>query len=382
MPKVSKVSVPKSKRVVSKPGDPPPPKVTLDKFRCVRCGQIYKRQKYNFSPSRSPIYAGNDGYLPICTNCLEDLAVHYKTVLKSEAAAIQRICMKFDIYWSPDVYAMISKGHVPPTKSKIREYMSRVNLIQFADKTYDDTLDELEKKLELDSKQQKDEQKKLEMKIAMLAEQVAGSQEKKDEDAEPVVEDDGEPIPQEVIDFWGTGFDKDYYRYVQSRYDVWTKDVEKPMPVSTEALYKQICDTEAIIVRRAMSGADTDKPKATLINLLGALNEKPSQKQQQGTDSADEEFEKISFGMGIRMCETMRPIPKPDPEYNDVDGIVRYITIWFLGHLCKMLGIKNTYCKMYEEEMERLRVEREISPDEDDDAAFDEIFGSDAGGDW
>ncbi len=46
-----------------------------------------------------------------------------------------------------------------------------------------------------------------------------------------------------------------------------------------------------------------------------------------------------------------------------------------LGHLCKMLGIKNTYCKLYEDEMARLRVERPDLEEEDDEGAFSEIFG-------
>jgi len=40
-----------------------------------------------------------------------------------------------------------------------------------------------------------------------------------------------------------------------------------------------------------------------------------------------------------------------------------------------MLGIKNTYCKLYEEEMEKRRVERPDLDDEDDEGAFNEIFG-------
>ena len=62
-----------------------------------------------------------------------------------------------------------------------------------------------------------------------------------------------------------------------------------------------------------------------------------------------------------------------------MDGIVRYISIWFLGHLCKMLGIKNTYCKLYEDEMARLKVERLESEDEDDEGAFNDIFGVSGG---
>ena len=39
-----------------------------------------------------------------------------------------------------------------------------------------------------------------------------------------------------------------------------------------------------------------------------------------------------------------------------------------------MLGIRNTYCKLYEEEMAKRRVERPDLDDEDDEGAFNEIF--------
>lgn len=39
-----------------------------------------------------------------------------------------------------------------------------------------------------------------------------------------------------------------------------------------------------------------------------------------------------------------------------------------------MLGIKNTYCKLYEEEIERMRVIRPDLEEEDDEGLFNEIF--------
>ena len=75
----------------------------------------------------------------------------------------------------------------------------------------------------------------------------------------------------------------------------------------------------------------------------------------------------------IDKWENEEPIPEPKEEWKDVDGIVKYITVWFFGHLCKMLNIKNSYCRMYEEEIKKLTVER---PNlyEDDESAFNDIF--------
>lgn len=43
-----------------------------------------------------------------------------------------------------------------------------------------------------------------------------------------------------------------------------------------------------------------------------------------------------------------------------------------------MLNIRNTYCKLYEDEIARLRIERPDLSDEDDESLFTDIFGDDA----
>lgn len=51
-----------------------------------------------------------------------------------------------------------------------------------------------------------------------------------------------------------------------------------------------------------------------------------------------------------------------------------------LGHFCKLFGIKNSYNKLYEEAMEKYKVERpEYIDSEDDESLFDSIFGGKRG---
>ena len=350
MPKVSKVKIPPA-RQISRPPPPASSPGSSDKpFICSRCGARFKNQRYNFSVSHSPLFVKNGGYFPVCCTCVDELLEHYKGVLGSEKAAMRRVCMKFDVYWNEGAFASVSR--VNTNNSRFRSYLSQVNLYKYVNKTYDDTLDEESNPY-----------------AVVSAQKTPGDSEPEDKPDLSVKE-----VTPEMIAFWGSGFDDDYYRYVQSRYNRWTQDLPENLPTSTEALYKQICMTEATISRDTVAGRDTDKSKTTLMNLLGALNEKPVQKKQ---DEQDQTFDSMPFGVGIRMCENSRPIPKPIPELEDVDGIVRYVTTWFLGHLCKMLGIKNTYCKLYEEEMAKLRVEREVPEDEDDEGAFNDIFGND-----
>lgn len=386
MPKVSKV-----KRIAgsSKPGNVSAPKELLEQYICSRCGRIYKKQKSNFSPSYSALYRGNGGYLPVCVNCMDELLDHYKEVLDSESEAIRRLCMKFDIYWNPKIYAMVYKANT--TTSRIRSYLSKCNLSIYVGKTYDDTIDEEAMTAEAEAELAAEVEAELEAEREEQAKREAELEaQRKAEEVVPVVyvNEDGEvdqsdhadeyPLPTaEVVEFWGAGLTPDYYYMLQKRFDKWTANKPKPLDPGTEALYKQVCICEEQVNRGIISGIAVDKPQNTMNSLLGSLNEKPTQKIQEETLDAD--FEKMTFGMGIKAFENTRPIPKADPEFEDVDGIRRYISVWFLGHLCSMLNIRNSYCRLYEEEMARLRVERPDLAEEDDDAVIAaDIFGEEA----
>jgi len=39
-----------------------------------------------------------------------------------------------------------------------------------------------------------------------------------------------------------------------------------------------------------------------------------------------------------------------------------------------MLGIRNTYCKLYEDEIAKMRIERPEYEDDDDETMFNDIF--------
>ena len=61
---------------------------------------------------------------------------------------------------------------------------------------------------------------------------------------------------------------------------------------------------------------------------------------------------------------------------------MKNITTWFLGHACKMVGLRNSYCKLYEDAMNELRVKHPEYDEEDDDTLLSDLFsGSDNGGD-
>ena len=103
MPKQSKITS-------SKPGKAAPVKEQPKKYYCTRCPRSFTKQKYNFPTSQSPIYRENNGYLPVCRHCIEEMYEHYKDVLGDEKSAIRRVCLKFDIYWNEKIYDMLKKN--------------------------------------------------------------------------------------------------------------------------------------------------------------------------------------------------------------------------------------------------------------------------------
>lgn len=353
MPKQSKIA--SSKPVSSKPGCAAPVRERPEKYYCTRCTRYFTKQKGNFPGSQSPLWRENGGYLPVCRHCVDEMYLHYKEALGDEKAAIRRICSKFDIYWNEQVYKMLSKCNT--TNSRVLSYISKSNLYQFVGKTYDDTLDE-EAAAEAD-------------KTAWMLRQ----QETLGGEDNPAPGIALEQIDQEVIDFWGPGFTPSMYMELEQRRKYWIKNLPKgvSLDIGTQALIRQICNLELDINRDRAAGKAVDKPIGALNTLLGSAMLKPSQK----VENADGSLERTPFGVWIKRWEDKRPIPEPDPEMRDVDGIIRYIDIWMRGHLAKMLGKKNAYSALYEKEIAKKRLERPEFNDEDDESFFSDVFGED-----
>lgn len=327
--------------------------VNNQKFYCYRCGMAFSRQKGYFPVSHSPMYRGI-GYLPFCNDCIDTLFDEYRQSLGSDREAMRRLCMKLDLYWHDSIFDMVER--TAGVNSKVRSYIGKTNIIRYIDKSYDDTVEEEERN------------------------GIAAARQEERVQTGYLPEDDAQEenidIPEDVILFWGPGYTPKMYLELEERKKYWLSrfPVGYNFDIGEEALIRQICNLEIDINHDRAAGKSIDKNVNTLNTLLGSANLKPAQKK---SEEADAELDNMPFGVGIRKWENTRPIPEPDPELQDVDGIVRYISIWFLGHLCKMLGIKNTYCKLYEDEMERLRVKTPEFEDEDDESMFNNIFSGD-----
>ena len=89
-------------------------------------------------------------------------------------------------------------------------------------------------------------------------------------------------------------------------------------------------------------------------------------------ESANDRASEKPLGVMIKQFEDEDPIPD---KWRDSNPLIKLVTVYFVGHIFKMLGIKNKYAKLYEEEMARFRVEVPELADADDEDVFDYVLG-------
>lgn len=326
--------------------------VSSDKATCYKCGTEYSRRKGYFPVSYAALHKGV-GHISVCKSCIDTMYNSYLSQCNDAKAAVRQMCRKLDLYWSDSVFEVVSRKST--TRTMMTQYIAKINTVTYAGKSYDDTLSEEGTLWE----------------FAHI-----GTSELTH--TESTVSDgtfDDLEVPEEILAFWGTGYDPNMYDILEKKFAYYKESFPKnaKIDLGTERLLRQLCILEATIDRDNAAGRSVEKSVNTYNTLLGSLNLKPTQKKDEG----DAAIDNTPFGVWIRRWENQRPIPEPDPELQDVDGIIKYISIWFLGHLCKMLGIKNTYCKLYEDELAKMRVERPEYEDEDDETMFNDIFSVD-----
>lgn len=321
---------------------------------CSRCGTDYSRQKGYFPVSYAVLHKGV-GHTHVCKTCIDEIYNEYLAQCHNAPDAVRQVCRKLDLYWSEKVYRQVERKST--TRSMMTQYIAKINTASYAGKSYDDTLLEEGALWNFGAS------------APVETNNISDDNDSDMQEPEEEIE-----IPEDVIAFWGTGYEPDMYIALEQRRSYWMSRLPKDMDIDigTEAIIRQICSLELDINRDRAAGRPVDKSINALNTLLGSASLKPVQKK----DDADTSIENTPFGVWIRRWENQRPVPEPDPELQDVDGIVRYISIWYLGHLCKMLGIKNTYCKLYEDEIAKMRIERPEYDDEDDETMFNDIFGA------
>lgn len=318
--------------------------------KCMKCGRVYDKQKGNFPASNCPHYSGF-GYIPICNECLVKMYESYLAQCGVVKDAIRQMCRKLDLYYS-DAFESTSRS-IGGDRSPWIKYLVR---IKTCDKTYDDTLEDDGTKWEFREP------------IAPLMPEEPDEDEVEEE--EEVVE---EIFPDEWLDAWGEGLTRKEYEWLEKRYyHYWNQMSEEDRSdIGNEPLIRQICNLEFDIRACKGTGKSIEKNVNTLNSLVKSMNWTPNQTKTDDTSA----YDKTPFGVWIRRFEDSRPIPEPDEDFADPDNVKKFIHVYFLGHLCHMMGIHNEYDRMYIEEMEKYSVKPPEFSDDETNELYSEIFG-------
>lgn len=322
-------------------------------YVCKKCGLAYNRMKGYFPVSYSYLYKGS-GYLPFCRSCIDSMYEDYLEKSQDPKAAVKQMCRKLDLYWNEAVFNSVKNKAT--AHSMMTLYISKTNNTKYIGKSYDDYL--LENGALWTSIQTPDNNN------------IERTNDINIEDAD--TDDTYEDITDEVKTFWGTGYSPSMYRELERRKQYWMSEFPDGYEpdVGTNALIRQICALELDINRDRAAGKPVDKNINTLNTLLGSACLKPVQQKVEDISGATES---TPMGVWIYRYENLRPLPEVDESLKDVNGIKKYVFTW-MGHVCKMLGIKNTYTKLYEEEIDRLRVEKPEYSEDDDETLINESY--------
>lgn len=303
-------------------------------FKCTKCGKQIMDDDKEFMLSFSKLHVGNKCRLPICKECIDKLYEDYFSELGSEEEAVRRICMKLDIYYCDELVEAMKSGSKP--LKRMTYYIAKSHGTKYANKTYDTTL--LEEKGKI------------------------------------ITYDDmysAEDIDPDTVTFWGSGFSSEDYEYLDSRYSEWI--LSYPVQAKAmEAIIQKICLLELQIMRGIQKGEKVDSLCKAMNEMMNAAGIQPKQ------NSENTMSDTASFGSLIKRWEDEDPIPEPDERWKDVDGIRRYISTFFFGHLAKMFNFKNNWSKLYEDEIRKYTVDRpELSDSDVNQITYEDIFGSD-----
>lgn len=326
-------------------------KTKKEKQECVYCKKAYVGT--NYYNSNSVFYS--NGKLPYCKQCIEKL---YQNLfdkyiedgyLHPERRAVKRLCMAFDIYYKEDVFnsALKASRDSDIQTSPMSQYMRIIQLFQYNrnKETYENTIMHEEESVQ-----------------SVIVSDISND--------EPDDSSSDYKADEATVNFFGSGFKDEDYKFLKREYDDWTARHECKTKTQEE-IFKDICFNRLQNWKALQKGEDTKDITSAFQKMLDSGKLQP--KQNSGDTTADNQ----TFGTLIDKWENTRPLPEIDEELKDVDRIGWYIDIFFRGHLSKMMGLKNGLSNLYNKFMKKYTVEKpEYSDEENSEVLFDAIFGN------
>ena len=284
----------------AKPGTIEPRIESDEEYRCVTCGHKYKKQESNFGASKSPLFSGNNGYVPYCRHCIAKLYESYIPFYDNdEDAAMERVCQITDMYFDPDIWAMsrkISTSKDGKSRNRVSTYISKLNLKQSDGcNTYSDTL------------------------IRRWEAEVENA-----ETVQEAVQNEDIKVTLETMRRFGMGFTDGDYDVMQSEYDSWIEKMGEPIDKRQEELYVTICYLK-LNLQKSIQGGSTGT--GTTANSYKAFIEAATTEIEDRKKRAEADMELKPIGMLYRDIEEYCPAEyyKDKTLYADFDHLKEYI---------------------------------------------------------
>lgn len=337
---------------------------------CSRCGRF--RHPRHFYKSTSDIH---NGRVPICSDCVGELFVEYLKKYKDVREVLILMSHKLDAYVYEPVLEKYTKWY------EEQDGKEAVVNGSFFSKYYTDIL--LQKHLNPDLKPFTFEHSKFEgvpfkcVTTYSIVPQIYNDRFMSDEDYDNLEEDleyDDKPLSDYAIkrlrDKFGN-YPPNDLKWLERRYREWESEYDIT-ELNKRKLITQMCCDELTIVRGRERGEDVSKLWKTFMDTMKTSSLTPKQQDKNSTSNGFGSLSEL-----IAAAEKRGPIVERAKEFNDVDGVNRFI-VAISGAIARTLGKKNKYTEAFEQIYEDYTSNVLTLDENDDDGDLEDLGDDDA----
>lgn len=320
-------------------------KIDDTRRNCTRCHRRFSTN--SFYKTYSELQTDN-GYMPICKKCLYNLFLQFLKKYEGDTKkAWKRLCMLFDIYYSDNLFNSCDSDNL---ETIIGNYMKRLNMNQYKNKTFEDTMAEgfifdssdVQKKIYIQNTHApllKKPTKKTTFELAKEPKKVANETikeiiiEKQPEGKLTVkdflpVEEPVEEIRKKDIKRWGEGFELEDYKTLNDHYEHLI-NANPNFDSNQEIFIKDLCYFN-MLKRRAIVTGNVDEAKKAAETYQKTFREAGLKTVEDTTNAED-----FSMAVNVKTIEQYTPAEyyRDKKLYKDFDGIGEYFERFVLRPL-------------------------------------------------
>lgn len=264
---------------------------TEEKCICCHCGETLSISQ--FYVTLSNFYY--NGHLPICKKCFSKKFYQFRQEYHSDKKAMQRMCMAFDVFFDESLFDTCGDDE----EKIVGKYFRKLNIVQYRDKTFDDTIANGYVGLSGDRLQ------KPEKRVAVVDQY--GN------------EHENEKVSPKDIEKWGLGFDPDDYKVLNDHYK-YLKNANPNTDNNAEIFIIDLCymNMQKMKALRENRIDDYNKLTESYRKSFGAAGLKTV---QEGMKTADDCW---STFVGVVSQYTPEEYYKNKDKYKDHDGLGEY----------------------------------------------------------